>query len=49
MLVKFARLTEKLIISLLGSVAVSAQVGNTLVCVAVVFFGPAVTLRLLGQ
>jgi hypothetical protein len=48
MLIKLVRLTEKLTGFLLGGLAVSAPVGNTLICLAAIFFGPAITLRLLG-
>lgn len=47
MLTKFVRLTENLTGSLLGSLAVSAQVGNMLICLAVIFIGPAAILKLL--
>lgn len=47
MLAPFMRLTEKFIGSLLGGLAVSAQLGNVLVCVVVVLFGPATALGLL--
>jgi hypothetical protein len=49
MLRKFARLMEKIAGSILGSLAVSAPVGNMLICVAMIFFGPAAVLKLLGH
>jgi hypothetical protein len=37
-------LAEKMTGSLLGAMAVGAQVGNTLVCVLILVLGPAVIL-----
>jgi hypothetical protein len=33
--------------TLLGSLAVSAQIGNLLVCICLMFFGPAFIIKLL--
>ena len=49
MLAKSVRLVEKLSGSLLGGAAVGAQLGNVLVCVLVIFAGPASVLGLLPQ
>lgn len=49
MFTKFAHLTGRLTGCLLGSFAVSAQLGNVLICMAVLLFGPAVTIGFLGQ
>jgi hypothetical protein len=35
--------------ALLGAAAVGAQVGNTLICIAALFLGPAVVLGLLAR
>jgi hypothetical protein len=48
MLAKYARLIGTLAGSVLGSLAISAQVGNVLICVAVIFLGPAVILNRLA-
>lgn len=49
MLTKVINLLVKLTASLLGAVALGAQVGNTLVCISVIFFGQAVVLGLLAR
>jgi hydrogenase/urease accessory protein HupE len=48
MLLQFMRLTKKLTGLLLGVLAVSVPVVNTLMCVIAIFFGIAVVLRLLA-
>jgi hydrogenase/urease accessory protein HupE len=48
MLIKFARLTEVIAGYLLGSLAVSMPVGNILICVFVILFGPAFILGFLA-
>lgn len=45
MLTKYARLMGNLAGSVLGTLAVSAQVGNVLICVLMVFFGPTIILN----
>jgi hypothetical protein len=42
MVTRFASLTQKVTGWLLGSCAVGAQVGNVLICVALLVFGPGV-------
>jgi hypothetical protein len=49
MIAKSIRLVEKFSGSLLGGVAVSAQLGNVLVCVLILIAGPAFVLGLLPR
>jgi hypothetical protein len=45
MLTRLAILTQQLVGLLLGSMAVSAQVGTVLICVAMILLGPTDLLR----
>ena len=47
MVKRVVRLTEKVAGSILLSVAASVPVGNTLVCAAMIFFGPALVIKIL--
>jgi hypothetical protein len=49
MLTKFSNLLAKLAAFFLGALAVSAQAGNTLICVSILFLGPAVVLGLMTR
>lgn len=49
MLIKSINLIGKISGSLLGAIAVSVQVGNILICVMALFFGPAIVLRLMAR
>lgn len=42
MLIKFTRLVEKLSGMLLGSFAATVPLGNVLICVTLIVFGPSV-------
>jgi hypothetical protein len=49
MLNEFINLVRRIAGAALGAAAVSAQVGNTLVCIAVLIFGPTAVLGLIAR
>jgi hypothetical protein len=44
MVIKFLKILENLAGGALGGIAISVQVGNVLICMAVLCFGPALIL-----